>query len=249
MSSSAARTMARAGRKVGPAPTVPRIAGGRNLPRTEWRLALARTVGAFGLRTVQGSRSDGLRARYGADRVPRPRGLPRRGLRRPARLRRRSRGPARRGPRADGARAPGRRRAPARRDLHAAGHHLRADRRGRPGQGPSVPARPRAADHPGRRSGSRSSAASRSASARSTRFVDDVYHAREIVREGIVPWRLVVSRSHFARVVHGIRPPGGVYRTWPAATWCATPTARGRCSRTTCARRRASPTCSRTAWR
>lgn len=42
-------------------------------------------------------------------------------------------------------------------------------------------------------------------------FVDDVYHAREIVREGIVPWRLVVSRSHFARAVHGIRPPGGVY--------------------------------------
>ena len=42
-------------------------------------------------------------------------------------------------------------------------------------------------------------------------FVDDVYHAREIVREGIVPWSLVVSRSHFARAVHGIRPPGGVY--------------------------------------
>jgi uncharacterized circularly permuted ATP-grasp superfamily protein len=42
-------------------------------------------------------------------------------------------------------------------------------------------------------------------------FVDDVYHAREIVREGIVPWKLVVSRSHFARAVHGIRPPGGVY--------------------------------------
>jgi len=42
-------------------------------------------------------------------------------------------------------------------------------------------------------------------------FVDDVYHGREIVHEGIVPWRLVVSRSHFARQVHGIRPPGGVY--------------------------------------
>src|SRR5262249_33005490 len=41
-------------------------------------------------------------------------------------------------------------------------------------------------------------------------FVDDVYHAREIVHEGVVPWRLVVSRSHFARAVHGIRPPGGV---------------------------------------
>ncbi|WP_354700976.1 hypothetical protein DSM112329_01270 [Paraconexibacter sp. AEG42_29] len=42
-------------------------------------------------------------------------------------------------------------------------------------------------------------------------FVDDVYHAREIVRAGIVPWNLIVSRSHFARAVHGIRPPGGVY--------------------------------------
>jgi uncharacterized circularly permuted ATP-grasp superfamily protein len=42
-------------------------------------------------------------------------------------------------------------------------------------------------------------------------FIDDVYHGREIVREGIVPWQLVVSRSHFARAVHGIRPPGGVY--------------------------------------
>ncbi len=42
-------------------------------------------------------------------------------------------------------------------------------------------------------------------------FVDDVYHAREIVREGIVPWRLVVGCRAFARAVHGIRPPGGVY--------------------------------------
>src|SRR5829696_1634600 len=42
-------------------------------------------------------------------------------------------------------------------------------------------------------------------------FVDDVYHAREIVHEGIVPWELIVSRSAFARAAHGIRPPGGVY--------------------------------------
>jgi uncharacterized circularly permuted ATP-grasp superfamily protein len=42
-------------------------------------------------------------------------------------------------------------------------------------------------------------------------FVDDCYHAREIVREGVVPWRLVASCPHFARAVHGIRPPGGVY--------------------------------------
>jgi uncharacterized circularly permuted ATP-grasp superfamily protein len=43
------------------------------------------------------------------------------------------------------------------------------------------------------------------------RFIDDVYHEREIVRAGLVPWRLVVSRSHFARAAHGVRPPGGVY--------------------------------------
>ena len=42
-------------------------------------------------------------------------------------------------------------------------------------------------------------------------FIDDVYHAREIVHEGLVPWELIVSRSGFARAAHGIRPPGGVY--------------------------------------
>ena len=42
-------------------------------------------------------------------------------------------------------------------------------------------------------------------------FVDDVYHEREIIKAGIVPWTLVASRSHFARAAHGIRPPRGVY--------------------------------------
>jgi uncharacterized circularly permuted ATP-grasp superfamily protein len=42
-------------------------------------------------------------------------------------------------------------------------------------------------------------------------FVDDVYHAHEIVRAGVVPWSLIVSRRSFARPVHGVRPPGGVY--------------------------------------
>jgi uncharacterized circularly permuted ATP-grasp superfamily protein len=42
-------------------------------------------------------------------------------------------------------------------------------------------------------------------------FVDDVYHEREIVKAGIVPWTLIASRSHFARAAHGIRPPHGVY--------------------------------------
>src|SRR5260370_32595115 len=42
-------------------------------------------------------------------------------------------------------------------------------------------------------------------------FIDDVYHGREIVHAGVVPWSLIVSRSHFTRAVHGVRPPGGVY--------------------------------------
>jgi len=42
-------------------------------------------------------------------------------------------------------------------------------------------------------------------------FIDDVYHDRLIVREGVVPWALIVSRSGFARPAHRIRPPAGVY--------------------------------------
>jgi uncharacterized circularly permuted ATP-grasp superfamily protein len=42
-------------------------------------------------------------------------------------------------------------------------------------------------------------------------FVDDVYHGREIVHAGIVPWGLIVSRAEFARAAHNVRPPGGVY--------------------------------------
>jgi uncharacterized circularly permuted ATP-grasp superfamily protein len=42
-------------------------------------------------------------------------------------------------------------------------------------------------------------------------FVEDVYHRQEILKERIVPWQLVVTRSHFARQAHGIRPPGGVW--------------------------------------
>jgi uncharacterized circularly permuted ATP-grasp superfamily protein len=43
------------------------------------------------------------------------------------------------------------------------------------------------------------------------RFVDDVYHGREIIHDGIVPWELVVSRPAFARAAYNVRPPGGVY--------------------------------------
>jgi uncharacterized circularly permuted ATP-grasp superfamily protein len=43
------------------------------------------------------------------------------------------------------------------------------------------------------------------------RFVEDCYHAQEIIKDRIVPWQLVVTRSNFARQAHGIRPPGGVW--------------------------------------
>ena len=42
-------------------------------------------------------------------------------------------------------------------------------------------------------------------------FVEDVYHEQEIIREGIIPWQLVLTRSNFERAAHGIRPPGGVW--------------------------------------
>ena len=81
-------------------------------------------------------------------------------------------------------------------------------------------------------------------------FVDDVYHAREIVRAGIVPWSLIVSRPELRAA--GARRPRArrrLHATSAAVTSCAAATAPGGCSRTTCARRRGSPTCSRTGWR
>jgi uncharacterized circularly permuted ATP-grasp superfamily protein len=43
------------------------------------------------------------------------------------------------------------------------------------------------------------------------RFIEDVYHDREIVQDGIVPWDLIVTRGNFERAAHRIRPPGGVW--------------------------------------
>jgi uncharacterized circularly permuted ATP-grasp superfamily protein len=43
------------------------------------------------------------------------------------------------------------------------------------------------------------------------RFVADVYGDREIVRDGIVPWRLIVTRPGFARPAQGLEPPAGVW--------------------------------------
>ena len=80
-------------------------------------------------------------------------------------------------------------------------------------------------------------------------FVDDVYHAHEIVRAGIVPWSLIVSRPSFARPVHGVRAPGASTATCRGATSCGTEAVAGGCLRTTSGPRPGSRTCSRTGWR
>jgi len=54
-------------------------------------------------------------------------------------------------------------------------------------------------------------------------FVDDVYHAHEIVRAGIVPWSLIVSRPGFRGAISYVTARGA-----------------GVCWRTTCARRQGS---------
>ena len=114
---------------------------------------------------------------------------------------------------------------------------------------PPVPARPGAADHPGRRV-AHDQARARAADPRAERFVDDVYHGREIVHDGhraVGAGRRRAPRSPAPRTASA--RPAASTATSPAATSCATPTARGRCSRTTSARRAGSPTCSRTASR
>jgi uncharacterized circularly permuted ATP-grasp superfamily protein len=42
-------------------------------------------------------------------------------------------------------------------------------------------------------------------------FLEDVYRNREIVRDGVVPWQLVLGSPQFRRAVHGVRPPGGIF--------------------------------------
>ena len=246
VSNRAARTMARAGRNVGPAPTVPRMAGGPNLGRTEWRAALARTVVPslcerckdHGPILEPAIRST---TRPGGffDEVFAPGGVPRAARR-----------AARRRARAAGARAARRGRAPPRRDLHAAGHHVRRDRRGRPGQGPPVPARPR----PARSCPAEEWTTIKRGLAQRIRALNALRRRRlPRARDRPRGHRPVEARRHAAATSRApctaSARPAASTATSPAATSCATPTAPGRCSRTTSARRRASPTCWRTASR
>ena len=163
----AARTVARAGRNVGPAPTVPRIAGGRNLHRTAWRARFGPNGSC--LRFDERCKDHGAMASE-------PATAPIEYHAREGFLDEVFAGPAR-------LRAPPRRRSSSRRSSRwapstwpppGAGATRSSCSRASPSsstgedgpQGPPLPARPRAADHPGRRVDRRSSAASRSASAR-----------------------------------------------------------------------------------
>src|SRR5919198_6267732 len=42
-------------------------------------------------------------------------------------------------------------------------------------------------------------------------FLEDTYRNREIVRDRVVPWQLVLGSPQFRRAVHGVRPPGGIF--------------------------------------
>ena len=44
-------------------------------------------------------------------------------------------------------------------------------------------------------------------------FIGDVYGRQEILREGVIPWALVLGCPSFRRAVHGVRPPGGIWCT------------------------------------
>ncbi|MEO9152730.1 MAG: circularly permuted type 2 ATP-grasp protein, partial [Lapillicoccus sp.] len=42
------------------------------------------------------------------------------------------------------------------------------------------------------------------------RFLDDVYGEGAVFADGVIPRQVVLSSPHFHRVVHGLKPPGGV---------------------------------------
>ena len=73
-------------------------------------------------------------------------------------------------------------------------------------------------------------------------YLDDIYGEQEILRDGVIPRRLVTSCEHFHREAAGSSRPTACASTWQASTWCATRRATSGCWRTTCDHRRASPT-------
>ena len=92
------------------------------------------------------------------------------------------------------------------------------------------------------------SAASSSASRRSTLFINDIYGQREILRAGIVPEELVFQNPAFRPEMNGAAACRTTSTsTSPASTSCGSTPTTSTCWRTMPARPPASPTCWRTA--
>ena len=105
--------------------------------------------------------------------------------------------------------------------------------RGRPGP---------AADR-GRRVGAASSAASPSACARSTRSSPTSTASSGSSQAGVVPARVIESAVHYEPGMRGVPVAHGVYAGAAGLDLVRARTGGCTCSRTTCARRRATPTC------
>ncbi len=72
-------------------------------------------------------------------------------------------------------------------------------------------------------------------------FIEDVYHEQKIFRDGVVPAELVLGNVNYRPQMRDVAVPFGSY-----VNICGAVTAVSACWRTTHARRRASPTWSRT---
>jgi uncharacterized circularly permuted ATP-grasp superfamily protein len=80
-------------------------------------------------------------------------------------------------------------------------------------------------------------------------FLDDIYHRQEIIKAGRIPKQLIAGNEAFLPEMIGVRPPAASTPTSSASTSCAPARTSSTCSKTMRARRRASPTCWRTARR
>ncbi len=66
-------------------------------------------------------------------------------------------------------------------------------------------------------------------------FLRDIYSKRQIIRDKVVPEDFVYSSSGYLPQINEVMLPAGVYARIAGKDLCRTRTARGWCSRTTCA--------------
>jgi uncharacterized circularly permuted ATP-grasp superfamily protein len=73
-------------------------------------------------------------------------------------------------------------------------------------------------------------------------FLADIYGDQQIVRDGVLPKRLITSCAHFHRQAARLVPPNGVRVHVSGSTWSGTRTVCSVSLRTTCAVRPGCPT-------